>query len=273
MIDERTAASKPLMDAERAEAFLKGYKNSLPLYEGERIDDLQRNGYGIIQKAGGFCFGMDAVLLSGFARARKSDVAVDLGTGTGIIPLLLYAKTGASRIYGLEIQEEVADMAERSVRLNGLSEHISVIRGDIKDPAALPEELYGRTDVVTANPPYMKKGSGLINPGDMKSISRHELTCDIGDVCRTASRLLRPGGHFYMVHRPLRLSEIIKELCAAGVEPKRLKFVHPYADHEANMVLIDGVKGARVECRVEKPLIVYEEKGRYTKEIYEIYGY
>ena len=255
------------------EGNMTGYKNEVPLYPGERIDDLQRNGYGIIQKEGGFCFGMDAVLLSGFASARKGAIAVDLGTGTGIIPILLKAKTGASRIYGLEIQPEVAEMAERSVELNGLSEYITIVKGDIKEHRSCLSELIGKADVVTSNPPYMKKESGLKNPGDSKSISRHELYCDLGDVCRAASDLLHENGHFYMVHRPLRLADIISALREVRLEPKRIKFVHPYIDREANMVLIEAVKGGRPECRVEKPIIVYESKGVYTREIYDIYGY
>ena len=243
------------------------------LKEGERLDDLQIKGYRIIQDPGRFCFGMDAVLLSGFVKAGKGAIVVDLGTGTGIIPILLKAKTGASRIYGLELQPEVAEMAERSVELNGLSEHISIINGDIKEHRSCLSELIGKADVVTSNPPYMKKESGLKNPGDSKSISRHELYCDLGDVCRAASDLLHENGHFYMVHRPLRLAEIITALREVRLEPKRIKFVHPYIDREANMVLIEAVKGGRPECRVEKPIIVYESKGVYTSEIYDIYGY
>ena len=252
---------------------MEGYREQVPLLEGERIDDLQRNGYGIIQKSGGFCFGMDAVLLSGFAEAGKGSTLVDLGTGTGIIPILMKAKTGAERLYGLELQHEVAEMAGRSVRLNGLTDSISIVEGDLKDWRQLLPELVGRVDVVTSNPPYMKKGSGLVNPGDLKSISRHEIYCELSDVCQAAAGLLRSRGHFYMVHRPLRLPEIVLRLHETGLEPKRLKFVHPYADREANMVLIEAVKGGRAECRVEKPIIVYEAPGRYTREIYDIYGY
>ena len=248
------------------------YKD-VPLYEGERIDDLQRNGYGIIQKTGGFCFGMDAVLLSGFAGARKGDLVVDLGTGTGIIPILMRAKTEAGMLYGLELQHEVADMAERSTRLNGISDTVKIVEGDIKEYRKVLSELCGRADVVTSNPPYMKRGSGLVNPEDMKMVSRHEICCSLSDVCGAASGLLRSGGHFYMVHRPLRLPEIVTALKGSGLEPKRLKFVHPYRDREANMVLIDSVKDGKPECRVEPPVIVYEAPGKYTREIYDIYGY
>ena len=249
------------------------FKNEVPLLKGERIDDLERNGYGIIQKENGFCFGMDAVLLSGFARVPKGGLMADLGTGTGIIPILLRAKTGAKKLYGLEIQPEMADMARRSCELNGISGEVEIITGDIREYKEVFAGLLQRFDTVTSNPPYMKIGSGILNPLDTKTVSRHELLCSLRDVCSAASALLKSGGHFYMVHRPLRLSEIFAELREAKLEPKRIKFVHPYTDREANMVLIDAAKGGRPECRVEKPLIIFDKEGSYTKEITEIYGY
>ena len=179
------------------------------LKPGERIDDLQRSGYGIIQKEGAFRFGMDAVLLSGFADVRKGETAVDLGTGTGIIPILLEAKTPGRKFYGVEIQPEMADMAGRSVLLNGLEEKVTIVQGDIKmllkGTELLPAELFGRTDAVTSNPPYMKSEHGLRNPDDALAIARHEVSCTLEDVCSAAARLLRCGGRFYMVHRPHRL--------------------------------------------------------------------
>lgn len=247
------------------------------LKPGERIDDLQRSGYGIIQKEGAFRFGMDAVLLSGFADVRKGETAVDLGTGTGIIPILLEAKTPGRKFYGVEIQPEMADMAGRSVLLNGLEEKVTIVQGDIKmllkGTELLPAELFGRTDAVTSNPPYMKSEHGLRNPDDALAIARHEVACTLEDICKAASRLLRCGGRFYMVHRPQRLPEIITAMKEVRLEPKRLKLVHPFADKEANMVLIEAVRDGRPECKVEKPLIVYREPGVYTDEIYDVYGY
>jgi len=247
------------------------------LRPGERIDDLQRSGYGIIQKEGAFCFGMDAVLLSGFAEVRKGETAVDLGTGTGIIPILLEAKTEGKLFYGIEIQPEMADMARRSAEMNGLGEKVLILDGDIKElltgTALLPAELFGKTDVVTSNPPYMKESHGLRNPDDALAIARHEVACTLEDVCGAASRLLRCGGRFCMVHRPQRLPEIITAMKEARLEPKRMKLVYPYADREANMVLIEAVRDGRPGCRVERPLIVYKEPGVYTDEIYDIYGY
>ena len=245
--------------------------NNVTCGEDERIDDLQRNGYRIIQKKKGFCFGMDAVLLSGFAQVKEGEVAVDLGTGTGIIPILLEAKTKGKHFTGLEIQEEVAEMAGRSVRLNQLENRVDIVRGDIKEAS----RLFGKAsfDVVTSNPPYMNDNHGLKNPELPKAIARHEVFCTLDDVCREASLLLKSGGRFYMVHRPHRLAEIITALKTYKLEPKRMKLVHPFADKEANMVLIEAVRGGKSMMKVEAPIIVYKEPGVYTQEIYDVYGY
>lgn len=241
------------------------------LREGERIDELQRNGYLIIQHPKRFCFGMDAVLLSGFANVKAGERALDLGTGTGIIPILLEAKTQGEHFTGLEIQPESADMAQRSVRLNGLESKIDIVTGDIKDASI----RFGASsfDVVTTNPPYMIGKHGLQNMQDAKTIARHEVLCTLEDILRESARLLPPKGRFYMVHRPFRLSEIMCRMTAYGIEPKRMKLVYPYADREPNMVLLEGLRGGRPRLTVEKPMIVYREDGKYTDEIYEIYGY
>ena len=241
------------------------------LKENERIDDLQRNGYGIIQKKGAFCFGMDAVLLSGFAAVREGEQALDLGTGTGIIPILLEAKTKGRHFTGLEIQPEMADMARRSVTYNHLEEKIKIITGDIKEAGQLFH--LASFDVITSNPPYMNDAHGLKNPDLPKAIARHEVLCTLEDVVRAAAALLKPGGRFYMVHRPHRLMEILSVMKQYRLEPKRMKFVHPFSDREANMVLIEGIRGARPMVKIEAPIIVYQAPGVYTDEIYEIYGY
>ena len=243
----------------------------IELLEKERLDDLGRKNYKIIQNPDGFCFGMDAVLLSGYAKVKKGQRVLDLGTGTGIIPLLLSAKTEGIHFTGLEIQEESADMARRSVALNGLEEKIEIVTGDIKDASA----RFGASsfDVITTNPPYMIGQHGLQNGNEAKTIARHEILCDLEDILRESSRLLREHGRFYMVHRPFRLAEILSKMCAYRIEPKRMRLVYPYADKEPNMVLIEGLKGGKPRMTVEKPLIVYQEPGVYTDEIYEIYGY
>ena len=244
---------------------------TVELKENERIDDLQRNGYRIIQKTDGFCFGMDAVFLSGFAVVKAGEKVLDLGTGTGIIPILLEAKTEGEHFSALEIQEEVADMARRSVLLNGLEHKISIVNGDIKEAS----RIFGGAsfDVVTSNPPYMTDTHGLKNPHLPKAIARHEVMCTLDDVCREAAKVLKPGGRFYMVHRPHRLAEIVRTLSKYRLEPKRLKMVHPFSDKEANMVLIESVRGGGIFLKVEPPVIVYEKPGVYTDEIYQVYGY
>ena len=243
----------------------------IELKDEERLDDLQRNGYQIIQKKDGFCFGMDAVLLSGFAAVKPGEKAIDLGTGTGIIPILLEAKYEGEHYTGLEIQDEVAEMAARRVALNHLEEKVSIVKGDIKEAS----RLFGAAsfDVVTSNPPYMNDAHGLKNPDLPKAISRHEVLCTLDDVAREAAKLLRPGGRFYMVHRPHRLIEIITALTKYKLEPKRMKMVHPFVDKEANMVLIEAVRGGKSMIKVEAPIVVYQEPGVYTQEIYDIYGY
>lgn len=239
--------------------------------DGERIDELQRNEYLIFQNPGRFCFGMDAVLLSGFLSVRPGARVLDLGTGTGILPILTEAKTKAGHITGLEIQEESADMAARSVAVNGLSGKIEIRVGDIKEAG----RLFGAAsfDVVTSNPPYMTAEHGLKNPELPKSIARHEVLCTLEDVVREAAYVLKPQGHFFMVHRPFRIAEIIRTLSAHGLELKRMQFVYPYVDKEPNMVLLEACRGGRPRVRVEPPLIVFREPGVYHEDITGIYGY
>ena len=239
--------------------------------EHERLDELHRNGYFIIQDPKRFCFGMDAVLLSGFAKAKKGERALDLGTGTGIIPILMEAKTEGEHFTALEIQPESADMARRSVLYNHLEEKIKIITGDIKDASS----LFGASsfDIITTNPPYMIGEHGLSSASEATAIARHEVLCTLEDILRESAKLLRPGGRFYMVHRPFRLAEIMSRMVEYKIEPKRMQLVYPYVDKEPNMVLIEGLRGGKSRLTVEKPLIVYKEQGVYNDEIYDIYGY
>lgn len=244
---------------------------TIELKDGERLDDLQRNHYQIIQHPEKFCFGMDAVLLSGFAKAKKGDHVLDLGTGTGIIPILLSAKTEAEHLTGLEIQEESADMARRSVLLNDLQDRIEIITGDIKEAGRIfaPASF----EVVTSNPPYMIAEHGLANPNEYKAIARHEICCTLEDVIAASARVLKPGGKLYMVHRPFRLAEIIRIMASCRLEPKRLRMVYPYADQEPNMLLIEAARGGKSGMVVEKPLIINESSGVYTEEIEMFYRF
>ena len=307
---------------------------------GERVDDLQRAGLRIIQDPELFCFGMDAVLLSAYVQMKKARRGLDLGTGNGIIPILLSDRTDCLSLTGLEIQEASADLAKRSVALNGLGDRISIVRGDIREA----DRIFAAAsfDFITCNPPYRQAGSGRItgtpagggkaigtsagsgritgtpagggkaivasagsgritgtsagnNPRgqsqengqrkgnaapdqtagtcgiDPRAIARHEILCSFEDVVRAAAALLRPGGHFYLVHRPLRLAELITKLCTSGLEPKRMRLVYPHVDKAPNMVLLDCVRGGAPELRVEPPLIVYDGNGSYTPELLEIY--
>lgn len=244
---------------------------TIELKEGERVDDLERCGFKIIQNTEKFCFGMDAVLLSGYASIRRQDKVLDLCTGNGIIPILLAAKTGADRIVGIEIQRDIADLAKRSVEANDLSDRVNILCADIKDA----EEYYqaGAFDAVTCNPPYMIDNHGIKNPDSPKAIARHEILCTFDDVARVASRMLKPGGRMFLIHRPFRLTEIFETLTKYSLEPKRMKLVYPYVNREPNMVLIEAGLGGRRRLTVERPLIVYESSNCYTKEIYDIYGY
>ena len=244
---------------------------TINLKDGERLDDLNRNGYKIIQNKNKFCFGMDAVLLSGFAVVKEGESVLDLGTATGIIPILLAAKTEGKHFTGLEIQQDSAEMATRSVAYNGLEEKIDIVVGDIKEASG----IFGASkfDVVVTNPPYINNNHGLKNPDTAMAIARHEILCTLEDVIREGTKVLKPGGRMYMVHKPHRLTEIINLMNEYKMEPKRIKMVHPFIDREANMVLIEAVRGGRPAVKVEKPLIVYKEQGVYTDEIYEIYGY
>ena len=244
---------------------------AIELKEGERLDDLHRNGFQIIQNKEKFCFGMDAVLLSGFAKVKEGEKVLDIGTGTGIIPILLAAKTPGQHFTGLEIQPESADMARRSVALNHLEEKISIVEGDVREA----DQLFSAAsfDVITSNPPYMTGSHGLVNPDMPKAIARHEICCTLEDLVSQTEKLLRPGGRFFMVHRPFRLAEIMTVLTAHHLEPKRMRLVNPFVDKEPNMVLLECIRGGKPRITVEKPLIVYKEPGVYQDEIYTIYGY
>lgn len=239
------------------------------ILEHERLDDLQ-NGYMLIQNPEQFCFGIDAVLLAWFAKVKPGEKVLDMGTGTGIVPILLKARYPQGRYTGLEIQADSAEMARRSVAYNQLEDDITITTGDIREAAS----IFGGAsfEVVTTNPPYMIGSHGLTGENRAKTIARHETLCSLEDVIAQASRLLNEHGRFYMVHRPFRLAEIFHVMIQYKIEPKRMRLVHPYAEKEPNLVLIEGPRGGKSRITVEKPLIVYEKPGVYTNEILEIYG-
>ena len=214
---------------------------------------------------------MDAVLLSGFAKVKKGESVLDLGTGTGILPILLDAKTEGGHFTGLEIQPESADMARRSVILNNRQDKIDIVTGDIKNAL----NIFGAAsfDVIVTNPPYMNQNHGITNPESPKAIARHELLCSLEDVIRQTRSLLKVNGRMYMVHRPFRLPDIMELMNECGIEPKKMRFVHPYVDREPSMVLIEGVRGGNRRLTVEKPLVIYDGPGEYSEEIKRDYGF
>ncbi len=223
---------------------------------GERLDDLQLNGLELIQDPNKFCFGVDAVFLSDFVRVKPGETVLDMGTGNGIIPVLLSAKTQGKKFTGLEIQPDTAEMARRSVRLNHLEERIEIVTGDIKEAAEIFKPAF--FDVITTNPPYMPAEHGLRNPDSARAIARHEVMCSLDDILRESMRLLQDKGRFYMIHRPFRLTEIMIKMNQYKIEPKRIQFIYPYIDKEPAMVLIEGVRGARSRVTVEPPIIIYD---------------
>lgn len=237
--------------------------------EGERLDDLGVLGYKIIQNPNFFCFGIDAVLLSEFVRIKPDQKVLDLCTGNGILPILLAAKTKAESIKGLEIQAYSVELARRSICHNSLESRIEIVQGNVQEASAIFGK--GVFDAITCNPPYMIGKHGLTNPEDSRAIARHEILCTFDDIARESSALLKEGGNFFLVHRPFRLVELFKVLTKYYLEPKAVRFVHPFVDKEPNMVLIHAKKGAKSRVTIEKPLIVYKEPGIYTEEVGKIY--
>lgn len=243
--------------------------NSILLEENEQLDDLQLNGLRIIQKKDGFKFGTDAVLLSDFAKSIHSDNTLDLCTGSGIIPILMSAKTKTKKFCAIEIQEEIAKTAKRSVELNNLSDRISVICDDLKNSTKFfPKRSF---DLITCNPPYMKSGAALLNESDSKIIARHEVKCSLEDIISVSSQLLRQGGHFALVHKPSRLCDIIYLLRKYEIEPKRIRFVQKTYNSCPELVLVDAMYKAKSEVNIMEPLILKNEYGQESEELKRIY--
>lgn len=241
------------------------------LKEGERIDDLEYKGLKIIQNKDGFCFGIDSVLISNFAKdMRKGSTVLDLGTGTGIISILLSKKQDNLKIYGIEIQEDVAEMASRSVRLNNLQDSISIINDNLKNLGNHFEP--NSIDVIVTNPPYKKNNTGLKNDNYRNLVSRHEIECTLEDIISISKKLLKDKGEIYMINRAERLVDIVSCMRNYKLEPKVIRFVHPKQNEKPNLVLIKAVKNAGEFLKIEKPLVVYRDDGEYTDEILEIYN-
>ena len=241
------------------------------LKESERIDDLEFKGLKIIQNEKGFCFWIDSVLLSDFAKnIKKNSIVLDLGTGTGIIPILLCGKTELKKIMGVEIQEEVSNMAKRSCILNNLEDRFQVLNENILNLNKLYENQ--TFDAIVTNPPYKKKDTGIINEDERKIISRHEITASLEDFIKVSKDLLKDKGEFYMVHRPERLVDILSLLRSYKIEPKELRFVYSNTNKPPKLVLIKGIKNAKPFLKIDKNLYIYDEKENYTEEILRIYN-
>ncbi|MCL1906194.1 MAG: tRNA1(Val) (adenine(37)-N6)-methyltransferase [Clostridiales bacterium] len=238
--------------------------------EGERVDDLRRGGLKIIQDPAAPCFALDAVLLADFAKPRPGDNVADLGTGTGVIALLLAAKEPDCRIRALEMMPQMADMARRSVALNGLAGHIDIIEGDMRQAAALLGK--GSCRLVVSNPPYYAAGSGRENAGELFAAARSEVYCAIEELAKETAALLVPGGEFCLIHRAVRLAEVLEALYAAGLRPQILRQVQPFAGKPANLFLLKAQKGGKGETVLPPPLIIYESLNKYTEEMQQIYG-
>ena len=246
-------------------------KLEIKLKENERIDDLEYKNLKIIQNETGFCFGIDSVLLSDFAKnIKKGSKVIDLGTGTGIIATLLCGKTEASKIIGVEVQEEVANMAKRSIKLNNLENKFEIINDNIKN---LKNKLESCSfDVVVTNPPYKKINTGIINDDTKKLISRHEIEANLSDFLEISKYLLKDYGEFYMIHRPERLVDILENMRKFKIEPKIIRFVCSKNNEKPKLVLIKGVKNGKPFLDIQKNLYIYDKNGKYTDEIMKIYN-
>lgn len=242
----------------------------MELKENERIDDLEYKGLKIIQNKDGFCFGVDSVLLSDYAKKiKKNAKVVDIGTGTGIISLLLCKKTNLSKIIGIEIQEDVAEMANRSIKLNNLEDKFEVLNINVKNILDILNPY--SFDVVVTNPPYKKVDTGVKSFDKKQLISRHEVECTLEDVIEKSSKLLKDLGELYMVHRAERLVDIMCLLRKYKLEPKNIRFVHSKSEEKPSLILVRAVRGAKEFLKIDKPLVIYKENGEYTDEILEIY--
>lgn len=237
----------------------------------ERIDDLEFNNLKLIQNPDWFCFGIDSILLVDFAKKMKNNSnVIDLGTGTGILPILLSCKTKGTHFTGIEIQEEVANIAKRNVLLNNLQDKIDIFNMDILNLKSKFSK--GSFNVVITNPPYKKKNSGLINNNEKKIISRHEITATLKNFIEISAFLLKDLGEFYMVHKAERLADIIENMRINKIEPKLIKTVSPNKQKKPNIILIKGVKNANPFLEFEKNLYIYNDKGSYTEDILKIYN-
>jgi tRNA1Val (adenine37-N6)-methyltransferase len=219
----------------------------------------------IKQATSGYRFSLDAVLLAWHASPRADDRLLDLGTGCGIIPIILTYRNPSIVAFGIEIQEDLAELAISNVNANRMQNKITVLRQDMR--YLKPNMTDGPVDLVVSNPPYRKPNSGRINPDAQRAIARHELKVSLGDVLQTVRRMLRTAGRFVTVYTAERIVELLSQMRIKGIEPKFIRSIHSQLDTEAKLILVDGIKGARPGIRLGPPLIIYDADGEYTQEV------
>lgn len=243
----------------------------MELNDNERIDDLGYKNLKIIQNKKEFCFGIDSVLLANFAKhIKKNSKVIDLGTGTGIITILLATRCEVNKIIGVEIQKQMAEMATRSIKLNNLQDKIEILNEDIKYLDNIFQN--GEFDVVITNPPYRKDNTGLQNINEGNSIARYEVKCNLDDILSVSSKLLKDGGEFYMIHKLERIIDIAETMRKYQIEPKELQLIFTNKDAKPNLILIKGIKKAKQFLKINKSIYIYEEKGKYSNDILRIYN-
>lgn len=240
------------------------------LNDGETLDDLQIDGIHLIQKEDGFRFGVDAVLLANFANVKSKHTVIDLCTGTGIIPFIIKGKKKPKKVIGIEIQSEFVEMANKSKKINGFSDDIEFVEGDLKDIELI--KSLPRADVLTVNPPYKLANAGIVNENDKLSIARHEIKCTLEDVIASSRKILNDNGRIFIVHRPERLADIFTLMRKYKIEPKRVQMIHPNTKKAANIVLVEGQRDGGAFLKWEPPLYVYDDNGNYSEQINQIYG-
>ena len=249
----------------------KTSESTSPLLPDETLGTMFQGTLKVIQKKSGYRFSLDAVILGRLAQVSAGDRVIDLGTGCGIIPLILAASTQVKEIVGVEIQEELAEVAYRNVLLNDLQDRITIIKEDLKNlPSSYPTGSFG---VILTNPPFLKQDTGRINPQRQKSIARHEIAVSLQEMLKVASFLLKTPGKFFVIYPAFRLVDLFYEMRQCGLEPKTIQCVHSQIDTPAKMVLVEGVKGGGVEIQVKEPLIIYDAKGNYTQALQEVYSF
>lgn len=245
--------------------------NQSLILENERLDDLQIGGLKVLQNPSGYCFTSDSVLLSSFCKVKKGEMVYDFCTGSGVVALLLSAKnSGYGKIYGVELQPRLADMASRSVSYNGLNDKIEIINCTVQELHL--HKQAGSADVVTCNPPYSKTQCFVPSSSEEIAKAKQEICITLPEIIEAARKLLRHKGRFYMVHQASRAAELMYHMVRLGISPKTVRCVQAKADRQAHLVLIEGIRGGNCELKWQNPLIIYDQTSNYTAEARKFYN-